>query len=107
MHVAAAREVGILVTDPRGDDGVGAIGVLGAVDEPQQVALLEEPEAVHLVDDGHGAGHRGEDPAAELEAHVHGIALDVEEQIARCGRRAMAFAGRFRRTDGVRQAAAR
>ena len=33
--------------------------VLRAVDEPQQVAVVEEPEAVHLVDHGDRAGHGG------------------------------------------------
>ena len=31
-----------------------ALGVLGPVDEPEQVALVERPEAVHLVDDPRG-----------------------------------------------------
>ena len=39
-----------------------ALGVLGAVDEPEQVALVERPEAVHLVD------HRAQPAAAGRSA---------------------------------------
>ena len=40
---------------------IGPVRVLGAVDETHQVAVVEELEAVHLVDDRDRAGHRVED----------------------------------------------
>ena len=54
VHVAAAREIGVLVADLGGGDREGAVRVFGAVDEPEQVAVVEEPEAVGLVDHGDG-----------------------------------------------------
>ncbi len=70
VHIAGAGEVGILVADRGGADGQCAVRVLGAVDETQQVAVVEEAEAVHLVDHGDRAGHRLEDAVGQLEADV-------------------------------------
>ena len=53
-HVAAAGERGILVADERGVDRRVPVRVLGAVDEAEQVAVVEVAEAVHLVDGGDG-----------------------------------------------------
>ena len=39
--VAAARERRVLVADQDRRRGRGALGILGAVDEPEQVALVE------------------------------------------------------------------
>ena len=50
-HVAAAGERGILVADQHRVGGRRALRVLGPVDEPEHVALVERAEAVHLVDD--------------------------------------------------------
>ena len=49
--VAAAGERRVLVADHDGRAAAAALRVLGAVDEPEQVALVERLEAVHLVDD--------------------------------------------------------
>ena len=92
VHIAAAGEVGILVADRGGADRERAVRVLGAVDEPEQIAVVEEPEAVHLVDHGDRAGHRVDELAGQLEADVHRLGPDVEQQVARGGRRAVARA---------------
>src|SRR6185312_5885449 len=84
-HVTATDEFGILVADEHGGLRERAVGILGAVDETQQVAVVEEPEAVHLVDDSDRA-HRADDSARELEADVHALGPDVKQQIAGCGR---------------------
>ena len=55
VDVAAAREVGVLVADLGGGHRQWSVRVLGAVDEAEQVAVVEELEAVHFVDDGDGA----------------------------------------------------
>ena len=48
--VAAAGELRILVADHDRGEGGGPLGVLGTVDEPEQITLVERPEAVDLVD---------------------------------------------------------
>ena len=50
-------------------------------------AIVEEPEAVHLVDDGRRPGHRLDDASGQLEADVHHLCADVEQQVAGRGRR--------------------
>ena len=83
--VAAAGEAGIGVADQGGHPGGAADRVLGAVDEAEQVALVEVAEPVHLVGHRGGAGQPGHDLAGELEAHVHPLVPDVKEQVALCG----------------------
>ena len=83
---------------------IGPVRVLGAVDEAHQVAVVEELEAVHLVDDRDGARHRVDDPAGQLEADVHRLGADVEQQIARRRRGVVPGRPRARRTDAVRRA---
>ena len=56
--------------------------VLGAVDEPEQVALVEVDEAVHLVGDRRRAVQPRHDLLGELEAQVHPGRADVEQQVA-------------------------
>ncbi len=49
--VAAARERGVLVPHECRRAGVVTHRVLGAVDEPEQISVIEVPEPVRLVDD--------------------------------------------------------
>src|SRR3546814_10793403 len=49
VHVAPAREIGILGADHGGVVGGRAGGVLGAVDETEQIAVVEIVEAVHPI----------------------------------------------------------
>ena len=83
--VAAGGELGILVADEDRGRRCRPGRVLGAVDEPQQVALVEVLEPVHLVDHGRVFPEPTRELAGELEAQVHPPRPDVEEQIA--GRR--------------------
>ena len=85
VDVAAAGEIRFLVTDLGGAVGQRTVRVLGAVDESEQVAVVEELEAVHLVDDGDRPAHRLDHPAGELEADVENLGPDVEQQVTRCG----------------------
>ena len=107
VHIAAAREVGILVADLGGGHRDWPVRVLGAVDETHQVAVVEELEAVHLVDDRDRSAHRLDDPARQLEADVHRLGPDVEQQIARRRRARGACRPGSRRTDAVRPDAVR
>ena len=88
VHIATAREIRVLVTDPGGTVGERAVGVLGAVDEAEEVAVVEEAEAVGLVDDRDRA-HRTDDLDRQFEADVHRLRADVEQQITRRGRGAV------------------
>ncbi len=83
-HVAGAGELGIvgLAHGDRVDRAV-AFGVLGAVDEPQQITFVEGAEAVDLVDHAGGVPEMLGQPLGELEAQVHPFGADVEQQIAR------------------------
>ena len=56
--------------------------VLRAVDESEQIALVEVAEAVHLVDDLRNAVQPVVDQAGQLEAQVHPGRADVEQQVA-------------------------
>ncbi|GAA2769800.1 hypothetical protein GCM10019017_08240 [Streptomyces showdoensis] len=76
-HVAAAPESGVLVADEDGPGRDPALGVLAAVDESQQVTLVEVAEAVHLVDDGHGTREAPRDQPGQLEAEVHALGAYV------------------------------
>ena len=91
-HVAPAGEVGILVADDRGLDRLLPHRVLGAVDEAGQVAVVEVAEPVRLVDRGDRALEPRHDLGRELEAEVHPLGADVEEDVAG-GRDRVAVAG--------------
>jgi catalase len=49
-HVAAPGECGILLADERGLDHCLATRILGAIDEPQEIAIIEITKAMDLVD---------------------------------------------------------
>ncbi len=72
------------------------LGVLGAVDEAEQVALVEGAEAVDLVDDTGGAVEAVHQSRRELEAEVEPVGADVEEQIAGGRGRGVLAAGEAR-----------
>ena len=61
------------------------VGVLGAVDETEQVAFIEVLESVHLVDHGDVGAQPLHDLTRELEAKIHLRGPDVKEQVARRG----------------------
>ena len=83
-HVAGALELGVLGVGHRHRlDRAVALGVLGPVDEPEQIALVERPEAVDLVDHGRGVAEMLGQPLGELEAQIHPLRADVEQQVAR------------------------
>ena len=65
--------------------------VLRAVDEAEQVALVERPESVHLVDHPRVPPEATRQPLGELEAQVEAMSADVKEQVA--GRRGRAVPG--------------
>ena len=82
--VAAAGEAGVLVADHDRGPRRRALRVLRAVDEPEQVALVEELEPVHLVDHLRVPVEPDHQPPGELEAQVEAMGADVEEQVAGC-----------------------
>ncbi|MBM7823702.1 hypothetical protein JOE55_002076 [Kocuria palustris] len=69
-----------------------ALRILGAVDVAEQVALVEELEAVGLVDHLGVTAQPIPHHARELAAHVHVLGPQMQEQIARRGRRPVARA---------------
>ena len=81
-HVAAAGERGILPADERGFDHRLATRVLGAVDEPQEVAVIEVAKPVHLVDRGDGVPESRHDLRRHFEAEVHPLGADMKEQVS-------------------------
>lgn len=83
--VTAARERGVLIADEHGRACRVTRRVLAAVDEPEQVPVVEVVEAVHLVDDGRGVAELSDDVAGQLETEVHAPCPQMEEQIPRSG----------------------
>ena len=59
--------------------------IFGAVDEPQKVAVVEVAKAVHLVDRRDRVAEPRHDLRRDLEAEVHPLGADMEQQVA--GRR--------------------
>jgi len=62
-----------------------AAGILGPVNEAEQVAFVEVLEAVDLVDDADVATQPVHDLTGELEAEIHLHGADVKQQVARRG----------------------
>ena len=82
-HVAAAGEGRVLLADEGGVDGRLVDGILRAVDETEQVAIVEVLEAVHFVRRGDGAAQPRHDLRRQLEAEIHARGADMEEDVAR------------------------
>ena len=83
--IAAAGELRILIANHHRVECRRAFRVLGAVDEPEQVALVEGLESMHLVDHSRDPAESIHQPLSELEAQVEPMSAEVEQQIA--GRR--------------------
>ena len=81
--IAAASELRILRPDHRGVDRPRARGIFRPVDKAEQIAAVEVAKAVDLVD----RRSRGPDPfhdlRRQLEAQIHALRPDVEQQVAR------------------------
>ena len=58
-----------------------------SIDKPDQVAIVEVTEPMHLVHRGDGVAQANHNLGRELEAHVHALRPDVEQQVSRCGDR--------------------
>ena len=84
-HVATACESCVFRANEGGVDHRLSARVLGAVDEPQKVAVVEVAKAVHLVDRGHRIAEPPHDLRRHLEAQVHPLGADMEQEIARSG----------------------
>src|SRR5262249_52997982 len=69
-HIAATGECGILLTDERGVDHRLATRILSAVDEAQEVAVIEVTKAVDLVDRRDRVAEACHDLRRHLEAKV-------------------------------------
>ena len=92
-HIAAARERRVLGADERGVDHRLPARIFGAVDEPKEVAVVEVAKAVHLVDRRDRVAERAHDLRRHLEAEVHPLRADMEQEVPR-GRDRMARSGR-------------
>ena len=82
-HIAAAGKSRVLLADDGGVDGGLVHGILRAVDETEQVAIVEVLEAMHLVRHGDGAAEPRHDLDRQLEAQIHARGADVKEDVAR------------------------
>ena len=61
--------------------------VLRAVDEADEIAVVEIAEAMHFVDGRDRVAEPRHDLRRQLEAEVHALGADVEQEIARRGDR--------------------
>lgn len=85
-HIAAAREIAVLVTDEHRVGRDVTLGVLGAVDEAEEVALVEVLETVHLVHHGDRSVEAFADQLGQFETEIHVVRSHMEEQVTRGGR---------------------
>ena len=86
-YIAAAGEIGVFLADHGGVDGGLRDGIFRSVDETQQIAIIEVSEAMHLVRHRRGAAKPRHDLRRHLEAQVHARGANMEQQVARRGRR--------------------
>ena len=79
QHIAAAGEVRVLFANHGRRGCCCANRVLRAVDEPEQVALIEGLEAVHLVDYLGAPAQALNQPLRKLEAQIGAVGPNVEQ----------------------------
>src|SRR5262245_49311043 len=84
-YVAAPGERSILLADDRGIDHGLAARIFGAVDEAEQIAVVEVTKALNLIDRQDRAAKARHDLRRHLEAKVHPLGTDVKEQVPRRG----------------------
>ena len=77
-HKAAAGERGVLLANESGVNHRFASRILGAVYEPQEVAIIKVTKAVDLIDHRHRIIEAHHDLRRHLEAKVHPLRTDVE-----------------------------
>ena len=94
-HVTAADEARVLLPHQHGGLRPGPCGVLGAVDEAEEVAFVEVLEAAHLVPHRDRSAQPSRDHGGESEAQVLARGAYVEEQIAGGGDRSVPWAAQF------------
>ena len=76
---AAARERGVLTADQRrGPARLGALRVLGAVDEAREIARIQVLEAVDFFGDLHSSAERRAQPHRQLEVQIGAPRADVQ-----------------------------
>ena len=78
-HIAATGEGGILLADECGIDHRLTARILGAVDEAQEVAVIEVTKAVDFIDRRNRVAEACHDLRRNLEAKVHPLRTDMEQ----------------------------
>ena len=91
-HVAAAGECQVFCADIDGFDGLLGRRVFRAVNEADEVAVVEIAKAMDFINRRDRVAEPGHDLGRQLEAEVHAPGANVEEEIAGRGDR-MARAG--------------
>ena len=91
-HVAAAGESGVFVADEHGVGRGRPRGILRPVDEAQQIAIVEVAEALNFIHRRNGISQTRHELSSQLEAQIHALGADVEQQVA-WGRDRMARSG--------------
>ncbi len=77
--IASPGEVRIVVTEDGGAVEGVASWILRAVDEAQEVTVVEIAEPLHLIDDRDGIAERDEEQAFQLKAEVAALGADMKE----------------------------
>src|SRR3984893_10431348 len=80
-YVAAPSERGILLADECGVDHRFATRILGAIDEAQEVAVIEVPKAMNLVDRRDRFAEARHNLRRHFEAKIHPLRADMEQQV--------------------------
>jgi len=81
-HVAAGREGRVLAAYQGGVDRTLVLWVLCPINETDQVPAVEVTEPVDFVHGRDGGSEPGDDLGGQIEAEVHPLRPDVEEDIA-------------------------
>jgi hypothetical protein len=81
-HIAAANERQIFIADKAGGFRFLAGRIFGAVDKTEKITLIEIGEAVDFADRSHRIDQSGADQARRLEAQIHALGPDVEQEVA-------------------------
>ena len=81
--IAAAGERGVLLADKHGLDRCLAPGILRPIDETQEIAVVKVTEAMHFVHRRNSISETRHDLRRKLEAQIHALRADVEQQVAR------------------------
>ena len=86
-HIAAAGECGVFCADIDGIVGLLGRRIFRTVNEAEEIAVVEIAKAMDFIDRRGRVADPGHDLGRQLEAQIHALGANVEEEIAGRGNR--------------------